>query len=113
MKIWIDAQLPPTLATWLSMTFGIEAIALRDLALRDAKDIEIFEAARAEDAVIMTKDSGFVDLVCRLGTPPQILWLTCGNVTNRNLRRLLAATLPDALDQLRQGTMIVEISNAP
>jgi predicted nuclease of predicted toxin-antitoxin system len=112
MKVWVDAQLPPTLATWLSSTFGLEASALRDLSLRDARDIEIFEAARAENAVIMTKDSDFVDLVCRLGTPPQILWLTCGNVTNRNLRRLLTATLPDALEQLRQGTMIVEISNA-
>lgn len=29
---------------------------------------------------------------------PQILWLTCGNVTNRNLRQLLTATLPDALE---------------
>lgn len=60
----------------------------------------------------MAKDSDCIDLVCRLGTPPQILWLTCGNVTNRSLRKLLTATLPDALEQLRQGTMIVEISNA-
>ncbi len=113
MKLWVDAQLPPTLATWLSENFGLEAVALRDLSLRDARDVEIFEAARAENAVIMTKDSDFIDLVCRLGTPPQILWLTCGNVTNRNLQRLLMATLPDALEQLRQGAMIVEISNTP
>ncbi|UIE36669.1 DUF5615 family PIN-like protein [Leptodesmis sichuanensis] len=52
MKIWVDAQLPPTLANWLSESFGLEAYALRDLSLRDAKDIEIFEAARAENAVI-------------------------------------------------------------
>jgi predicted nuclease of predicted toxin-antitoxin system len=101
MKIWIDAQLPPTLGDWLSATFDLEASALRDLSLRDAQDVEIFEAARAENAVILTKDSDFIDLVCRLGTPPQILWLTCGNVTNQNLRRLLSATLPDALKQLR------------
>jgi predicted nuclease of predicted toxin-antitoxin system len=113
MKIWVDAQLPPTLANWLTSTFGLESAALRDLALRDAQDVEIFEAARAENAVIMTKDSDFIDLVCRLGTPPQILWLTCGNVTNRNLRKLLSATLPDALKQLRQEEAIVEISNAP
>ncbi len=113
MRIWIDAQLPPTLANWVSTTFGLEASALRDLSLRDAQDIAIFEAARAENAVIMTKDSDFIDLVCRLGPPPQILWLTCGNVTNRNLRKLLSATLPDALEQLRQGATIVEISNAP
>ena len=56
------------------------------MSLRDVQDIEIFEAARAENAVIMTKDNDFIDLVYRLGTPPQILWLTCGNVTNRNLR---------------------------
>jgi predicted nuclease of predicted toxin-antitoxin system len=111
MKIWIDAQLPPTIANWLSSTFEITAVSLRDLSLQDAQDIEIFEAARAENAVIMTKDSDFIDLVCRLGSPPQILWLTCGNVTNRNLRRLLTTTLPEALEHLRQGAMIVEISN--
>ena len=111
MKIWVDAQLPPTLATWLSATFALEASALRQLTLRDAQDIEIFEAARAAGAVIMTKDSDFIDLVCRLGAPPQILWLTCGNVTNRNLRRLLTATLSEALEQLQQGEIIVEIGN--
>ncbi|MCT7988471.1 DUF5615 family PIN-like protein [Laspinema olomoucense] len=113
MKIWIDAQLPPTLANWLTKTLGLEASALRDLGLRDAQDMEIFEAARAENVVIMTKDSDFIDLVCRLGSPPQILWLTCGNVTNRSLRQLLMATLPDALELLRQGEMIVEITNTP
>jgi predicted nuclease of predicted toxin-antitoxin system len=69
MKIWVDAQLPPTSANWLSVTFGLKTAALRDVSLRDAQDIEIFEAARAENAVIMTKDSDFINLVCRLGTP--------------------------------------------
>ena len=109
--IWIDAQLPPTLANWLTQSFGIEASSLRELGLRDARDIEIFESARIANAIIMTKDSDFVDLVCRLGTPPQILWLTCGNVTNRNLRQLLSATLPDALERIQQGEIIVEISD--
>ena len=88
MKIWIDAQLPPTLAQWIRENFGLSALALKDLGLRDAKDSEIFAAARVENAIIMTKDSDFVDLVCRLGSPPKIFWLTCGNVTNRNLRRV-------------------------
>jgi predicted nuclease of predicted toxin-antitoxin system len=113
MNIWIDAQLPPILASWLNTTFEVNAVALRDFGLRDAKDVEIFEAARVANAVIMTKDSDFVDLVCRLGSPPQILWLTCGNVTNRNLRQLLIVTFPDALERLRQGEIIVEISNSP
>jgi predicted nuclease of predicted toxin-antitoxin system len=113
MKLWIDAQLPPTLATWLNSNFEVEASALRELGLRDAQDTEIFNAARDANAVIMTKDSDFIDLVCRLGTPPQIIWLTCGNVTNRNLQQLLTAILPDALDRLGQGEPIVEISHTP
>lgn len=54
MKTWIDAQLPPNLANWLIDNFDLDAAALRDLNLRDAQDIEIFEAARAENAVVMT-----------------------------------------------------------
>lgn len=111
MNIWIDAQLPPTLANWMSSNFDITAISLKELSLRDAKDIEIFEAARISNAIIMRKDSDFIDLVCRLGTPPQVLWITCGNVTNRNLRQLLTATLSTALEQIKQGEAIVEISN--
>ncbi|WP_335013237.1 hypothetical protein [Nostoc sp.] len=41
-----------------------------------------------------------------MGTPPQILWITCGNVTNRNLRQILTATFPDSLEHLRQGKAI-------
>jgi predicted nuclease of predicted toxin-antitoxin system len=113
MKIWVDAQLPPTLASWLQETFQVEAFSLRDLGLRDAKDIEIFTAAQQEGdgLIIMTKDSDFVDLVCRLGTPPQILWLTCGNVTNRNLRQLLTETFLAALAELANGERVVEIGN--
>lgn len=112
MKIWIDAQLPPTLADWITNTFAIEVFSLKEIGLRDAKDIDIFEAAKIANVIIMTKDSDFVDLVCRLGTPPQIIWLTCGNVTNRNLRQLLNFTLHDALEKLRQGEMIVEINKS-
>jgi predicted nuclease of predicted toxin-antitoxin system len=50
--------------------------------------------------MIMMKDSDFIDLACRLGSLPQILWLTCGNVTNRSLRQLLTDTFPDALERL-------------
>ena len=111
MNIWIDAQLPPTLANWLTSNFDVQAVALRDMEMGYAQDVDIFASARAVNAIIMTKDSDFIDLVCRLGSPPQILWLTCGNVTNQNLRKLLNATLPNALEQLRQGEVIVEISN--
>ena len=108
--IWVDAQLPPTIATWITHSLGITAVALRDLGLRDAEDLEVFEAAKAQDAVIMTKDSDFVDLVNRLVTPPQIIWLTCGNTSNARLREIFISTLSKALQLLEAGETIVEIS---
>ena len=85
MTIWVDAHLSPAIATWIATTFGITALALRDLGLRDAEDPETFEAAKAQKVIFMTKDSDFVDLVDRFGSPPQIIWLTCGNTSNARL----------------------------
>jgi predicted nuclease of predicted toxin-antitoxin system len=44
MKLWIDAQMSPAIARWISANFAIAAVAVRDLGLRDAKDQEIFPA---------------------------------------------------------------------
>jgi predicted nuclease of predicted toxin-antitoxin system len=111
MKYWIDAQLPPSLATWLTEQFLVNAVALRDIGLRDAEDTEIFEAARLQDAVVVTKDSDFVDLVLRLGSPPQILLVTCGNATNSHLRQLLLATFKNVHQMLINGEVIVEVGD--
>ena len=112
MIIWVDAQLSPALARWISETFGMQAHAVRDLGLRNAKDAEIFRAARQEGVVVLSKDSDFVDLVERLGPPPQVLWLTCGNTTDVWLKHVLAAELPRALQLLERGEPIVEITGA-
>lgn len=109
--IWIDAHLSPAIATWMTHTFGVTALALRDLGLRDAEDSEIFEAAKAQDVIFMTKDSDFVDLVDRLGAPPQIIWLACGNTSNARLRQILSSVLPKALELLLSGEALVEISS--
>ena len=111
MKFWIDAQLPPKLASWLKVTFQVDAKSVKELGLRDAEDIEIFNVARNQGAIIITKDSDFIELVTRNGTPPQILWVTCGNVTNRNLQRIFEKAFPEALHLLQEGEMIVEISD--
>ncbi|MEH2423886.1 MAG: DUF5615 family PIN-like protein [Nostoc sp.] len=109
MTIWIDAHLSPAIATWITITFGITALALRDVGLRDAEDTEIFEAARAIGVIFITKDSDFADLVDRFGTPPQVIWLTCGNTSNDRLKEILNSILPEALELLQSGEALVEI----
>jgi predicted nuclease of predicted toxin-antitoxin system len=110
--LWIDAQLSPALARWISETFGVAPQAVRDLGLREAKDLIIFHAAREAGAVIMSKDSDFVLLLERFGPPPQVLWVTCGNTSNVRMREILLKSFPEARTRLEQGEPLVEISDA-
>ena len=83
---------------------------MRDLRLREAKDPEIFIAARQANAMVVTKDSDSVRLVEESGPPPDIILLTCGNTSNSRLKRILARTFDQALEWIRKGEPIVEIN---
>ena len=110
MQLWIDAQVSPALARWMRQTLGIDAVAVRDFGLRSAEDPNIFARARAQGAVVvLSKDSDFVDLVTRLGPPPQIIWLTCGNTSNAYLRGILSEAWPQIAALLAAGEPLVEI----
>ena len=111
MKVWLDAQISPALAGWISEQFGLEVTAVRELGLREALDQEVFLAARQAGAVVMTKDSDFGELIDRLGTPPQVIWLRCGNTSNERMKRLLSQTLARVLESLESGESIIEISD--
>jgi predicted nuclease of predicted toxin-antitoxin system len=110
MIYWVDAQLPPQLADWLSWIFNVEAYSLRDLNLRNAEDEVIFQQARQPNLVLISKDSDFVEMVLRFGTPPQLLWVTCGNVTNQYLQQIFTKVFPQAQALLASGEAVVEIS---
>jgi predicted nuclease of predicted toxin-antitoxin system len=81
------------------------------LNLQFADDRTVFEAARKANAVIMSKDSDFLKLVEKSGTPPQILWITCGNTTNSRMREVLYNALDKAEELLLSGEPVVEISD--
>jgi predicted nuclease of predicted toxin-antitoxin system len=109
--LWIDAQLSPALAPWITGHFGVEAYSVKYLGHRDATDAEIFRAARAVNAVLMTKDSDFRQLLEVNGPPPQVLWVTLGNTSNAQMREILERTFLPALELLRRGEPLVEISD--
>lgn len=111
MTIWIDAQLSPLLGKWIEAHFGIRAIPVRELGLREAKDIEIFRAAKEAGVVVLTKDADFPHLLSQHGPPPRVLWLTCGNTSNAKLKTVLTRVLPAALSLLDSGETLVEISD--
>ncbi len=108
MIVWLDNQLSPAVARWIEQRFGYSASAIRDLGLSAAPDEEVFRRARDLDAVLITKDRDFAELVSRLGPPPRVIWLTFGNTSTPRLIEILDARLETALSLL-EGSAIVEI----
>jgi predicted nuclease of predicted toxin-antitoxin system len=82
MKFIVDAQLPPGLCRWLTAR-GHEAEHVHHLGLGAASDADVALRAQTDSATLITKDEDF--LVLRLSERFPILWLRCGNVTNRAL----------------------------
>ena len=109
MIVWVDAQLSPALAPWLSERFGVEAFSVKYLGYRDAEDPEIFRAAREARGVVMTKDGGFLDLLQRFGPPPQVLWVALGNTSNARMRVVLERNFLRAAALFQAGEALVEL----
>ena len=107
-EIWVDAQLSPSLAAWINRSYeDIRAKSVGAVGLRDAEDEEIFGAAREAGVVVMSKDSDFLDLLEQHGPPPQVIWVTCGNTSNRRMREVLSQLLVPAVEMLNGGEALV------
>jgi predicted nuclease of predicted toxin-antitoxin system len=113
VTLWLDNQLPPALTTWVSANLGVDCTSIRALALQRAADLEIFQAARAAGAVVMTKDADFAALVQQLGPPPQIVLISCGNTSNAHFREVLTTAWQTVREMLERGEPLVEIGDRP
>lgn len=109
-RVWVDAQLPPVLARWLALNYAVDAAHVNEIGYLGADDVVIFEAARGGSAaVVVTKDDDFVRLLEQHGPPPQIVWITCGNVRNAALRAVVMPVWPQVAALLAAGEPLVEI----
>jgi predicted nuclease of predicted toxin-antitoxin system len=92
--LWLDAQLSPALARWISEEFtSIQAVHVRELSLLKEDDRQIFSTSRSASAVVITKDRDFLHLLFEQGPPPQVIWLRVGNSSNQALQAILVRTL--------------------
>lgn len=110
MTLWLDAQLSPALAPWIQANFPVTCLAVRDVGLRDATDLEIFKEARKQNAVVISKDADFVNLLTQYQPPPKIIWLTCGNTSNKRLKEIFTQHLQTAIQLLKGADDLVEIT---
>lgn len=106
MKFLVDAQLPPSLCAWLEQR-GHEAEHVFDLGMVNASDDEIAARAEATGAVLISKDDDFVTL--RLPDRFGLVWLRCGNATNRALRLWLEPRWNQIERWLAKGERFIEV----
>ena len=106
MRFLIDAQLPPALCGW----FEEQGCAAEHVSagLGGQTPDRLIAAYAAEGGwTLVTKDDDF-----RLRFPPvsyQLVWLRCGNITNRALRPWLEARWPAVKAKLDAGERLVEV----
>ena len=93
MKLIVDAQLPRRLALKL-VAAGHDAVHTLDLSEGNrTQDKEIIALAIRENRIVVTKDNDFVTSFLLHGTPPKLLLISTGNISNDQLSRLLASNL--------------------
>ena len=108
MRFLVDAQLPPALARMLTER-GHHAEHVVDIASGDTPDTVLWQYALDHDAVIITKDEDFADLVTRSDIAPRIVWVRLGNTTRRALLEWFLPRLDTIIETIDAGNTLIEL----
>ena len=88
MKLLFDQNLSWRLPKKLADLFP-ESQHVREAGLRESEDIDIWEYAKANAFVIVTKDVDFQQRALLFGHPPKVVRLRVGNCTVQTIEDLL------------------------
>ena len=109
MKFIVDAQLPKSLSVFLNKK-GHDAIHTLDLVHKNASsDIEINKISLEEERVVISKDSDFFDRFFQRLEPYKLLYLTTGNMHNKQLLAIFENNYDRIIDQI-EIHFVVEVS---
>jgi predicted nuclease of predicted toxin-antitoxin system len=105
-KFLLDAQLPFRLKK-LFAEFGVDTIHTLDLPKANAtKDSEIVKIAVEGGYIVITKDGDFVESYLLQNKPEKLLFLSCGNISNRELEQLFRSNLPRIISEFEINNFI-------
>ena len=61
-------------------------------------------------AIVITKDDDFLRLLERQGPPPQVVWITLGNVQNARMPEVIEQHWPSVAAQIAEDEPLVELA---
>jgi predicted nuclease of predicted toxin-antitoxin system len=88
VKLLFDHNLSPALINRLQDLYPDSEHVYR-LNLDRVPDAEVWEYARQEKFLIVTKDADFSDLCLLRGFPPKIIWIRRGNCKTLDIETIL------------------------
>ncbi|MEM1320048.1 MAG: DUF5615 family PIN-like protein [Bacteroidota bacterium] len=112
MEFIIDAHLPLRLKKWLNDR-GHDALHTDDLPKKEfTSDKEIIDFAEKEGRIVISKDSDFYKYNLIKGVPKRILFITTGNIINKELIRLFELNFENILEYFQKNNNVTELSNS-
>jgi predicted nuclease of predicted toxin-antitoxin system len=88
VRLLFDENLSPQLVRLLTDLFP-GSTHVRDVGLKAADDLLVWQYARESDLVIVSKDSDLHRRSFVLGHPPKLVWIRLGNCSTSEVERLL------------------------
>jgi predicted nuclease of predicted toxin-antitoxin system len=88
---------------------GVEVEHVRQRWIPFLSDKRIFDLARAPNTVVISKDRDLAEFVLAFGPPPQVIWVTCGNTSTDEMKRILTESWPRIKKLLAAGEPLIEL----
>lgn len=104
MKLLFDQNLSPRLAKLLANIFP-ESNHVFLLGLDHAEDTELWQYAKENDFILVTKDADFGDLSILRGYPPKVIWIRRGNCKTAAIEQILRNNL-EAISQIENDPFV-------
>lgn len=88
MKLLFDENLSHKLVDNLSDLFP-ESLHVRNVGMKGANDPEVWDFAKDNNCIIVSKDSDMHDRSFVFGYPPKVVWIRLGNCSTSDVENLL------------------------
>ena len=88
MKLLLDQNLSPRLVTQLADIYP-DSIHVQTVGLDHAPDEVVWNYARQQDYIIVTKDANFHERSILFGFPPKVVWISHGNCSTNQIEAML------------------------
>ena len=88
MKLLFDENLSHKLAHRLADLFP-DSVHVREIGMKASEDPKVWDYAKDNDFMIVSKDADMHDLSLVFGNPPKVVWIRLGNCSTSQVENLI------------------------